>query len=229
MQSELVPLLSVAVCGMAAAGVVLPLAKAVPARMDRQWRHDMLSQGDGGLLEGPVAFPAFQSLLVILLGMALGGIAMMAYGPTREGFATSFFLVSLLLLATINVKTALLPDMVVHPVLWVGLLYHATYGDAANSIYGAAASFAVPFAVYIVGRAMTGKQLIGHGDMKTFAVVGAWLGPAALPQVVAGFIAGVVLNAVLARVLARGTPTVLPTGPSYVIAAMTSIVWTRLL
>jgi hypothetical protein len=47
--------------------------------------------------------------------------------------------------------------------------------------------------------------------------------------VVTGFMAGLVLNAVLVRVLARGAATVLPTGPAYVLAALTPMACARLL
>ena len=154
---------------------------------------------------------------------------MKAYGPTAEGAAICVLLASLLLMTTINVKTALLPDMVVYPALWAGLLFHAYKGDAADSIFGAATVFLIPYAIYIVVRATSRKEIFGFGDLKSFALAGAWLGVASAPYVLGGFVVSLLAYSVAIRLFARNSFSLVPTGPAHLTASLTFIVGTRLL
>jgi hypothetical protein len=221
-------LLVIVLCGFGAAFILLPLAKAIPVRIDLQWRRDLETQATAGSAMGsPPSFPLPEAALVVALGMLLGGIAIKAYGVTPDGVATCVYLISLLLLAAINVKSALLPDVVVHPTLWAGLIYHALNGNPANNIYGAALGFLVPYVLYVVVRAAKRVEVIGFGDLKTFALAGAWFGMEAIPYVMGGFLVGLIGYAIASRTLARGAHGILPSGPAHLFASIAFIVGTR--
>ena len=48
--------------------------------------------------------------------------------------------------------------------------------DPRNSIIGAAAGYLSLWSIYQLFRLLTGKEGMGYGDFKLFAVFGAWFG-----------------------------------------------------
>ncbi len=133
----------------------------------------------------------------------------------------SCFVGILLLLGLIDVRTRRLPDRVVLPCLWAGLLFNAsaeTFASPASAILGAAAGYAVlwvPTTMYAWTR---GASAFGGGDLKLAAMIGAWVGIWSLPiALTIAFLAGTcaVLPAML-RGDVRGSSTV-PFGPALAI------------
>ncbi|VUS29054.1 Type 4 prepilin-like proteins leader peptide-processing enzyme [Klebsiella pasteurii] len=90
----------------------------------------------------------------------------------------------LLILATIDAQTQLLPDGLTLPLLWAGLLFNLsdTFAPLAEAVIGAMAGYLSLWSVYWVFRLLTGKEALGYGDFKLLAALGAWLGWQALPQ-----------------------------------------------
>lgn len=126
----------------------------------------------------------------------------------------------LLLLAAINAKHTLLPDEIVYPLLWLGLLYHAFLGDCTKQIFGAVVAYSVPFVLLCLGKWKMRKELMGHGDLKTFALVGAWLGLEAIPFIFANFLLAIIATSVIWAVLARRMSlSIVPTGCAHLLAA----------
>lgn len=93
---------------------------------------------------------------------------------------------SLLVLAMVDVRHFVLPDVVTLPLVAGGLLFSAAQGPTAlaNAAIGAAAGFASFAAVAWLYRRWRRRDGLGLGDAKLLAVAGAWLGWAALPAVV---------------------------------------------
>lgn len=171
-------------CALIAAAFLTPLTFRIPLRISRQWAREVdeyaeLELSGDNLAATPLA--RTQSVLLILASALLGCATVATKGLQAEGMALAFYFLSLLLLVAINMRALLLPDIVVLPVLWAGLLYHAQAGSAAEHIYGAAAAYLAPFLLTTALQRFTGKGLIGHGDLKTMAMAGAWFGLASLP------------------------------------------------
>ncbi|WP_148180612.1 prepilin peptidase, partial [Klebsiella pneumoniae] len=84
----------------------------------------------------------------------------------------------LLILATIDAQTQLLPDGLTLPLLWAGLLFNLsdTFAPLAEAVIGAMAGYLSLWSVYWVFRLLTGKEALGYGDFKLLAALGAWLG-----------------------------------------------------
>ena len=102
----------------------------------------------------------------------------------------------LLLLAAINWRTSLLPDIAVLPLMWIGLLFAAYQGQAEEMIYGAAIGFLVPWALCWILKLTTDREALGYGDLKAFAMAGAWLGSSVLPYLFITFMAAVLVISV---------------------------------
>jgi leader peptidase (prepilin peptidase) / N-methyltransferase len=92
----------------------------------------------------------------------------------------------LLTLGWIDVRCGLLPDLLTLPLVIVGLEAAAAFdpGQLTQRALGAALGYSSLLAVAVVYRKLRGREGLGRGDAKLLAASGAWLGAAALPQVI---------------------------------------------
>jgi leader peptidase (prepilin peptidase) / N-methyltransferase len=93
---------------------------------------------------------------------------------------------SLIALSFIDIDKQLLPDSIVLPLVWLGLLLSLfnVYTDPSTSIIGAIAGYLSLWTVYHLFKLITGKEGMGYGDFKLLALFGAWLGWKFLPMIV---------------------------------------------
>ncbi|HTV46462.1 MAG TPA: A24 family peptidase [Stellaceae bacterium] len=136
----------------------------------------------------------------------------------------------LLALAWIDWRHWLLPDRLTLPLVLVGLAAAAAF-DRANLLdraLGAAAGYLALRVVAITYRRLRGHEGLGIGDAKLLAASGAWVGAAALAEVVLfAAVAGLVTAAGLRLVGIRlGLRSALPFGPF--LALGTWLVWMSL-
>ena len=123
---------------------------------------------------------------------------------------------SLIALAFIDLDTQLLPDDITLPLLWAGLAFALLGGlvPLESAVIGAIAGYLALWLVFWGFKLATGKEGLGYGDFKLLAALGAWLGWAALPQIIllssiVGAVSGIAL--VLLRRQQRGAA--MPFGP----------------
>lgn len=202
------------------AWVLLPLARWIPERIERQWHaeaelHVLRELGEVERTQ----LPGYPHSWVVALGALLCFAALASYGWNSMGAAACLYFFALLLLLTINVRDVLLPDMVVLPTLWGALLLHAANGQAAEHIFSTAMAYAVPFALTQLIERASGSELMGQGDIKTFAMAGAWFGLAALPVLFGAFVFTITLHGAWVQLQKRGT-RLLPSGPAHMAASL---------
>lgn len=134
---------------------------------------------------------------------------------------------TLLALASIDARHLLLPDVLTLPLVPAGLAvtYALDPAALAGHALGAAAGFAVFYAIGAAYRRLRGREGLGLGDAKLLAAAGAWISWTGLPSVV--FIAGVLaLAGVLAASLAGRTASWTDKAPfGAYLAAATWLVW----
>ncbi len=161
--------------------------------------------------------------------MALAGLLIgMQFGLTAEGLALLALSAWLISLAMIDVETRLLPDLLTLSGLWLGLLL-ASLGlgiSPTKAIIGAMAGYlllAIPNALY---RCWRGDDGMGGGDFKLLALIGAWLGPSALPLVLLLACGGGLMQ-VMIRHFAQHTDAKqsIAFGPWLAAAAWITVVW----
>jgi leader peptidase (prepilin peptidase) / N-methyltransferase len=133
----------------------------------------------------------------------------------------------LLALGWIDLRCWLLPDALTLPLVVAGLVAAACLDPADLTAYAAGAALGY-LGLRIVGwiyRLLRGGEGVGQGDAKLLAASGAWLGAAALPQVIL-LAASTALVAALGLRLAGvrlGARTPLPFGPF--LAFATWLLW----
>ncbi len=150
------------------------------------------------------------------------------FGWSLEAAAALLLTWGLIALAVIDLDTQLLPDGIVLPLLWLGLLVSVMglFTDSRSAILGAAAGYLSLWTVFHLFRLLTGKEGMGHGDFKLFALFGAWLGWGHLLQIillsaVSGALVGLLL--IVFRRHDRELP--IPFGPYLAIAGWISLMW----
>jgi leader peptidase (prepilin peptidase)/N-methyltransferase len=146
-------------------------------------------------------------------------LRLLAYGP---------FTAALLVLSAIDLEHRLLPDAITYPGIVLGLLLalflpHLSFRQA---FLGALLGGGVFYLVGVIYEKLAGATGMGGGDVKLLALIGAFLGPYALPFVIffsaaLGTVAGVI------QALSRGAwrhgqwrTTSIPFGPFLAAAAL---------
>ncbi|KWF70943.1 prepilin peptidase [Burkholderia cenocepacia] len=124
--------------------------------------------------------------LVELAGGLLAAGALAAFGPTGTALAVFGLCAALLAMSAIDIRTGYLPDSMTLPLLWAGLALNLadTLTSLRSAVIGAMAGYLFLWSIYWLFKWLRGIEGIGFGDLKLLAALGAWMGWAALPQVV---------------------------------------------
>jgi len=163
-------------------------------------------------------------ILSALLALAAAG----HFGLSRELAGALVLGWGFLAMSAIDIEHHLLPDGIVLPLLWAGLLLNSfgLYTDIHSALYGAAAGYGVLWLVFQLFRLATGKEGMGYGDFKLLACIGAWLGWQSLPLVillsaVCGAAVGIAM--IVLRGQDRNQP--IPFGPFLCAAGFIALLW----
>ena len=115
------------------------------------------------------------------------------FGFGVEALMAIVLTLALVPITLIDFDHQLIPDSIVLPLMWIGLLmslFHPVDGASVlfvppgDAIIGAAAGYMSFWLVYQAFRLVTGKEGMGYGDFKLLAALGAWLGWQALPTII---------------------------------------------
>ncbi|MEL7535967.1 MAG: A24 family peptidase [Pseudomonadota bacterium] len=166
---------------------------------------------------------------LVELGTAiLAAVVAWRFGFGIEALAGILLTYALVALSMIDVDHQLLPDSIVLPFLWLGMLLTLARGfedadvlliEPAAAIVGAVVGYLSLYSVATLFRMVTGKVGMGEGDFKLLALFGAWLGVAKLPIIIllsAGV--GSVVGIAMILFMGRDRQLPIPFGP-YLAAA----------
>ena len=135
---------------------------------------------------------------------------------------------ALIALSLIDFDHKLLPDNIVLPFVWLGLLLSlgGVFAASDAAIVGAVAGYLALWSVFQVFKLITGKEGMGYGDFKLLALFGAWLGWQYLIQIIllsslVGALVGIAM--ILFRGRDRSIP--IPFGPYLAAAGWISLLW----
>jgi leader peptidase (prepilin peptidase)/N-methyltransferase len=131
-------------------------------------------------------------------------------------------------MSAIDIEHHLLPDGMVLPLLWLGLLANSfgLYTDIQSALYGAAAGYISLWVVFQLFRLLTGKEGMGYGDFKLFACIGAWLGWQSLPLVILlAALCGTIVGVSMMVIRQHDKSQPIPFGPFLCAAGLVAMLW----
>ena len=135
---------------------------------------------------------------------------------------------SLIALSLIDFDHQLLPDSIVLPLVWTGLLLSlfSVFSEPQAAIIGAAAGYLSLWGVFQLFKLLTGKEGMGYGDFKLLALFGAWLGWQYLFQVILiSSLVGALVGIALIIFRGRDRTIPIPFGPYLATAGWISLLW----
>jgi len=144
-------------------------------------RARMAAKGRPGAL--PFS-PAYGFSMSAALCMATGFFLLFVrHGPGAYFLAAALAGVLLLLAARIDAQTGLLPDALTQPLLWLGLgVAWAGEGPALHdALAGVMLGYGFLWCLLGAFKWLSGRDAMGHGDLKLLAALGAWMGWQPLP------------------------------------------------
>jgi prepilin signal peptidase PulO-like enzyme (type II secretory pathway) len=170
------------VVGLISAVPLIWLSWRIPQQVFAQERAMVCLPGSDPAI---LSFSWQDALFVGFLCVSAAGVVAVN-GIDLKSLVAFYYCAMLLLLARIDARTYLLPDVLTLSLLWAGLLWHATeWGDLslAQSVWGAAAGYIILWGPCVLLSGWWGKEVMGYGDFKLSAAIGAWLGCLTLPFV----------------------------------------------
>lgn len=150
------------------------------------------------------------------------------FGATWQGGAMLLLTWGLLAMSMIDVDHQLLPDALVLPLLWLGLIVNAlgVLVPLADALWGAVAGYLSLWLVFWAFRLLTGKEGMGYGDFKLLSLVGAWGGWQILPlTILLSSAVGALLGTLMLRARGASQATPIPFGPYLAVAGWIAVVW----
>lgn len=171
---------------------------------------------------------SLQYPLVELLVAALSVLVAWHVGYGVSLLALLVFTWVLVALAVIDAKTMLLPDVLVYPLLWLGLLLNmqGMFVSLPDAVLGAVLGYMSLWSVFHIFRLLTGKDGMGYGDFKLLAALGAWGGWQVLPFIVFGAsLFGAVFGIVLMSLKRNHQSQPMPFGPWLAMAGFAALTW----
>jgi|TARA_R100000935_G_scaffold51708_1_gene78483 leader peptidase (prepilin peptidase)/N-methyltransferase len=166
--------------------------------------------------------------LVELLCGLLSGYVAWHFGFSWQAGAMLLLTWGLLAMSMIDVDHQLLPDSLVLPLLWLGLIvnYFDLFAPLPDAMWGAVAGYLSLWSVYWLFKLVTGKEGMGYGDFKLLAMLGAWGGWQVLPlTILLSSVVGAVLGTIMLRMQKADSGTTIPFGPYLAIAGWVALLW----
>jgi leader peptidase (prepilin peptidase)/N-methyltransferase len=150
------------------------------------------------------------------------------FGFTWQTGAMLVLTWGLLAMSLIDADHQILPDALVLPLLWLGLIVNqfGLFTTPADALWGAIAGYLSLWSVYWLFKLGTGKEGMGYGDFKLLAMLGAWGGWQILPlTILLSSLVGAVLGLIMLKLRNAETSTPIPFGPYLAIAGWIALLW----
>lgn len=201
--------------GLLAGIVVAIVSSRMPSSLKREWwidAHDYLdlplkpyfTEKAGTKSE---LIKSWRFWIIESLCAAIGCLLFLRLGITAESLTFSILFWTLVTVAVIDYETMYIPDKIVIPMIWAGLLFYAfnVPEDLSSHVFGA-----------VVGYCILRWLPVGQGDAKLCAAAGAWVG---VESLLTFFTIGASLGvaAGLIYLVIRGKSEPCPYGPPLVV------------
>ena len=158
----------------------------------------------------------------------LSGVVAWHFGLTPQAGWMLLLTWGLLGICLIDLKHQIVPDVLVLPLLWLGLLLNTfeTFTNLTQAVWGAALGYLSLWSIFWLFKLLTGKDGMGYGDFKLLALFGAWGGMAILPlTIVLSSLLGAMVGLTLLTLRRAQASTPIPFAPYLAIAGWIALLW----
>lgn len=120
--------------------------------------------------------------LVEFISVITAALLWLHFGLTIQFFAAFILTAFLITITFIDIEHQLAPDQLTLSGLWLGLLLNlnTVFCSIQSAIIGAVIAYLSLWLIANLFKLIRGKDGMGYGDFKVFALLGAWLGWQAL-------------------------------------------------
>lgn len=171
---------------------------------------------------------SIQYPIVELLTAIISVIVAINFGVTIQTLAALFLTWVLIAASGIDIHHKLLPDQLMLPLLWLGLLLNVfgVFTDLESSIIGAMAGYMSLWLVFWAFKLITKKDGMGYGDFKLLALLGAWMGWQHLFIIIltSSFV-GAIIGISYLLFKSKDRNTQIPFGPYLATAGWATLLW----
>lgn len=171
---------------------------------------------------------SIQYPLVELFTALCSVIVAVQFGVSIQTLAALFFTWVLIAASGIDIHHKLLPDQLILPLLWLGILLGLfnVFSDLQSSVIGAMAGYLSLWLVFWIFKLITKKDGMGYGDFKLLAVLAAWMGWSYLFIIILlSSLLGAVVGIAYLLFKGKDKNTQIPFGPYLAIAGWTTLLW----
>jgi len=166
--------------------------------------------------------------LIELFTALLTGVVAWQFGFEWKALFAIILTWALVALTFIDIDHQLLPDDITLPLLWLGmgLSLYGVFTDMSSAIIGAISGYLSLWFLYHLFKLITGKEGMGYGDFKLFALFGAWFGWQQLPLIILlSSLVGAVIGIAMIIILGRDRQLPIPFGPYLAGAGWIAMLW----
>ena len=166
--------------------------------------------------------------LVELAGGVLAGVIAWQYGVSWDTLAMLVLTWGLLAMSLIDADHQILPDVLVLPLLWLGLILNSfgMFVSLTDAFWGAVIGYMSLWSIFWLFKLVTGKEGMGYGDFKLLALLGAWGGWQVLPlTILLSSVVGAVLGVIILRLQRNSYSNPIPFGPYLAVAGWIALIW----
>lgn len=159
-----------------------------------------------------------------LLSLAIA----MHYGVTWQTLFMLMLTWCLIALTMIDFDKMILPDQITLPLVWIGLLLNLNnmFISLDEAVIGAIIGYMSLWSIFWLFKLITGKEGMGYGDFKLFAVFGAWFGWQVLPiLILMASLVGAIIGISLMVLKNHEGSKPIPFGPYLAIAGWITALW----
>ena len=166
-------------------------------------------------------------LTELACGLVSGFIAW-HFGLTPQAGWMLLLTWGLIAICLIDARHQIVPDVLVLPLLWLGLLLNSfeLFTTLSQAVWGAALGYLSLWSIFWLFKWMTGKDGMGHGDFKLLALFGAWGGVSVLPlTILLSSLVGALVGVGLLLLRRAHRATAIPFAPYLAIAGWIALLW----
>ena len=150
------------------------------------------------------------------------------FGVSWEALAMLVLTWGLLSMSLIDADHQILPDVIVLPLLWLGLILNSFgfFTSLSDALWGAVIGYMSLWSIFWLFKLITGKEGMGYGDFKLLALIGAWGGWQVLPlTILLSSVLGAVIGIIILRLQRNGYNKPIPFGPYLAAAGWLALIW----